>query len=110
MQYSPGARGWKNVGCTTLQAAVLLWFNVQERCTVMHLADLLGLASDITTVKSLIGSMCSVPQLRILKKTPRSNRIDLDDVLEIDSDFKSPKRVRSRVSCVSYVCPGCFNC
>ncbi len=39
--------------------------------------------------------MCNVPPLvRVLKKTPRTPKIENTDTLELDPDFKNPKRVR----------------
>lgn len=83
--------GWKNLQVTTLQAAILLVFNVHPTATVGQMADLLKI--EMGTLRSLLGSMCNVPPpVRVLKKTPRTPKIDSTDVLELDPEFKNAKR------------------
>ncbi len=50
--------------------------------------------------------MCNVPPpVRVLKKTPRTPKIDSTDVLELDPEFKNAKRVRvAGLSMVKGVC------
>ena len=95
VQFSEGATGWRNVGCTTLQAAVFMWFNAKATYKVSELAELMGFtAANMPTFNAVIGSMCNVRPLNPLKKTPRQAKIAPDDVLEIDSEFKHKQRVR----------------
>ena len=49
---------------------------------------------DIGSVKRIVGSLSAVKGLAVLKKTPKVAKICDSDTIELDLQFKHPKRVR----------------
>lgn len=80
----------KSLVVTTLQAVVLLAFNVRPKFTVAELIAMTGLDMDV--MKRIVGSLSAVKGVAIVNKTPKGARISETDVVELDSTFKHPKR------------------
>lgn len=80
----------KTLVVTTLQAVVLMAFNVRPQFTIAELIAMTGLDMDV--MKRIVGSLSAVKGVAVVKKTPKVARISDTDVVELDSTFKHPKR------------------
>ncbi len=60
-------------------------------CGNSELATATGV--DIASLKRIVGSLSAVKGFTVLKRTPKAARISETDVVELDLDFKHPKRV-----------------
>lgn len=74
------------ITCHLLQAAVLIYLNSEDKYTIRELMETMNI--DIGNMSNILGAML-FSNIKILRKIPHNNKINENDIIEINPDFTS---------------------